>query len=135
LDLGEGHVIADGRTCRAPRGNLALRGSGGEEKLRADLGARAEHGRALERVAQLADVARPGMGEERFERRGSQLEARPAVLSPEASEQLLGEAGQVLPALPERGQLEGEDVQAVEEVLAKAPGGDLGFEVLVGRGE
>ena len=55
----------------------------------------------------------------------------PALLRAEAGEEGLGERQDVLAPLAERGEMDRQDVEAVEEVGAEAAGIDLG---LRGRG-
>ena len=50
----------------------------------------------------------------------------------EAPQKGLGQQGHVAPALAQRRQLDGNDVEAVEEVFAEASGLHLGFEIPVG---
>jgi hypothetical protein len=61
--------------------------------------------------------------------------ARHAVLVAQAREEVLGQGEDVRAALPERRQRDGDDGQAVVEVLAKAPRADGGLQVFVGRGD
>ncbi len=58
-----------------------------------------------------------------------------AVLLPELGEEFAGEEGDVLFALAQGRDVEGDDVEAVEEVLAEVAAGDLLFEVFVGSGD
>ena len=52
-----------------------------------------------------------------------------------AIEELGGEQGDVLAPLAQRRDADLDGVEAVEQVLAKAPGGHLGGEVGIGGGE
>ena len=90
---------------------------------------------ALEDVAQLAHVARPGVALER--RQGVGMDRRHPLAEPgrQLAEKRLGQDRDVLPPLPQRRDAEGHDGDAVEEIGAKAAGGDLRFEVGVAGAE
>ena len=51
------------------------------------------------------------------------------------TDQCTGERDDVAGSLTQRSDLQGEDVQTVEEILAEATGLDLRFQIAVGRGE
>ena len=48
---------------------------------------------------------------------------------------MLGKEGDVLAALAQGGQGDGEDAETVEQVLAKMAGFDFGFQIPVGGGD
>ena len=58
-----------------------------------------------------------------------------ALLAADLVHQEAGEVGDVLHALAQGGQVDRHHVEPVVEVLAEAPGLDLGFEVAVGGGD
>ena len=98
----------DERTCSGIS-SVPIRGSGGQ------------HHRALDHVLQLADVARPVVLHQQVERRSGQLETGFAVLLAVLREEVLREQRDVVLPLAQRRQVDADDVQAVEEVLAEAP--------------
>ncbi len=50
-------------------------------------------------------------------------------------DEMPGQKGNILAPLPQRRQLQGEDVQAIVEIGAKAAGGDGLFEIAIGGGD
>jgi hypothetical protein len=95
---------------------------------------RHQHG-PLDAVGQLADVARPAVGEQRRPRRRLEAGERLAVARGVVRQKVVGQRLEVLGALAQRRQVDDHGVQAVQQVLAKAPGRDLGRQVGVGRGQ
>ena len=88
---------------------------------------------ALHLVLQLAHVARPVVGLEELHRLLREARRGLAELGRVALEEVLGEERDVLAALAQRRHADGEDLEAVVEVLAEAPLGDLLLEVAVRR--
>ncbi len=121
-ELGAG-VALGGRLVGAQRREVGGR----------DAGARVHDDDALDRVAKLADVAGPRVALEGGE--GLGVEAlRPLVVGAgEAFVEVLDERGHVLGPLAQGRNLEGDDVEAVEEVGAEGAPLDLDFEPLVRR--
>src|SRR5262245_59388953 len=104
-DLGEGAREVD----HVPEDGPGPRFLGEAQVGGLDRGAVAEDGRPLQRVLQLADVAGPGVVEERALRSVGQAEALAAHLARVALEEGLGE-GEDVPAAPAEGRdLHGED--------------------------
>src|ERR1041385_4049876 len=104
---GEGHVAP--LPLPAPRAELAREVVDGDGDVAA-----AEDEGALEDVAHLADVAGPGMGEEPFERLGSDEARGAGDRGPEVLEEPGDEREPVLArALAQRGELERHHVEAV----------------------
>src|SRR3990172_2308367 len=121
--------------------DLVLRKPGllGADRRRQVLGPDHSPGRhddqALDQVPQLPDVPRPVVGKEVGERlHGDGLGAL-AVLQREDADEVLDQQRDVLLPPAERGHLDGDDVEPIEEIVAKAAGGDQIREVLVGRGD
>ena len=85
-----------------------------------DDGAARQHGGALDRVLQLAHVARPGVARAGARRCRRDRRSVAAELACRAREELLGERGDVLAPLAQGRQRERDHVEAVEEVLAEA---------------
>ena len=83
-----------------------------------------EDDRALETVAQLADVARPVVGAQPLARRGVELERLLLELSRKRGEKPVDERIDVLAPLAQRRDADREDAHAVEEVLAEEALGD-----------
>src|SRR5262249_20004809 len=109
-------------------GRLHLRG----EVLRLDHRAGGREHQLLDQVLQLADVAGPFVaGPDRLRRAGPGL-LWPALL-PQLAGHLLYQEGQVLDALAQGRQLDRDDVQAIEEVLAEPARVDRAGQVDVRR--
>ncbi len=98
-----------------------------------DLVALAHRAGTLEQVLELAHIAREGIALQRMQRGGRQSARRPALTRSQASEDVLGERGNVLTALAQRRHAQGDDVDAEEEVLAEAPFRDQSPEILMRR--
>ncbi len=114
---------------RAPRA-----GARADPPRPADVAFRQDHG-ALDRVLELAHVARPRVLVEQPSRLGVDAADVRAQARVVAREEVIDEERHVFAALAERGIMNGEDVDAIEEVLAKAPGLGLGREIAVRRGD
>ena len=101
-----------------------------------DARALAEDDRALDRVLELAHVARPAVARRSSARArvGEAVDAL-VVLAREAAKEVLGEDEHVGAAHAQRRHLDVDDVEAVVEVLAEAPFAHLGREIAVGRGD
>ena len=99
------------------------------------LGLGVEDEDALDDVAELADVAGPVVGLELVDGGVGDFDAGAAVLLTELGEELAGEERDVLFAVAQGRDVEGDDVEAVEEVFAEVAAGDLLFEVFVGGGD
>ena len=93
-----------------------------------------QHRQAFHQVGQLAHVARPGI-----QAQGLQRLVGEAHFAAAGAGQLRGDGhhqvGQVVGALAQRGHLDGEHIQAVEQVLAEVTVGDPRFQVAVGGGD
>ena len=89
---------------------------------------------ALDRVAQLADVARPGVGDEQLLRGGRELRAADAPPAARRTRGTAGERQDVLRPLAQRRDHDLHDVEPVEQVLAEAARLHLRVEVAVRRG-
>ncbi len=85
-------------------------------------------------MLQFADIARPVVVEQGIEEFGGGFDARESGALPGVDE-MADEGRDVLFAFAEGGQADGEDVEAVEEVLAETAGGNFGLEVAVGGGD
>src|SRR5439155_8083927 len=96
-------------------------------------GLREEHG-TLDGVIQLADVARPRMGEQRPHRAGVERGDRFPVARHVTPKEVHGERRDVLAAFAERRQLELDRVETKQEILAESTLADLLLEPGVGRG-
>ncbi len=86
-------------------------------------------------VAELADVAGPGPGAEAVVPGGLDAGDGVAVFVLGAGDEAVGEGTDVVGAVAEGGELDDDDVEAVEEVLAEGAVGDGGMEVAVGGGD
>ena len=92
-----------------------------------------ERGRRLDRVLELAHVARPAVRDQPLER--LRLEPDHLGAARRALQEVAGEHGHVLGSLAQRRQRERHHAQAIEEIRAEAAGGHLAGEVAVGRGD
>src|SRR5438445_728234 len=128
LHLADGrHRAAAGRRRRrrAPQHVVG-------QVLDADEPRPAQHHRPLDDVAQLAHVARPVIALELLVRLAGEAADLAVVLPIELLDEALAQQRNVLAALPQRRQVDREDVEPIEEVLAQlAVGNRLGV-VLVG---
>src|SRR4051812_40412710 len=98
--------------------------------------ARAEHDRALDGVAELADVAGPIVRLEEVERfaREPRHAGAPRTLPGLLHEQT-GQPLDLRDTLAQRGNRQRDAVQTEEQVLPERSPRDLGLEVAVGRGD
>ena len=86
----------------------------------------------LDDVEQFADVAGPGMmGQQVDGAAGESIDLLVDALD-RALEKMLGEQGDVFRVLAQRGDIDGEDVEAKIEILAEFPPGDQFLEVPIG---
>src|SRR5271157_4523729 len=90
---------------------------------------------ALDRVLQLADIARPGIAHQQAHR--ALRKAHPGATQGFLilAQEVIGEQRDVILALAERRQRDIDHVYPVEQLLAEASGLDLLFEVAVGRAQ
>jgi hypothetical protein len=91
------------------------------DELDADRRARSQDDRALDDVLELAHIAGPVVRGEQVEGLRRQLQIRFAVLLPVLGQEVPHEQRDVVAALAERRQLDGDHVEAVEEVLPEPP--------------
>ena len=105
---------------RRPARRSRLHGWAGQELGQEDGPARLEQG-LLEHALQLADVARPGVAPQRPPAPPGRRAAchRLAQLAAEAAEEVVDQQRQVVAALAQRRQLDGEDVEPVVQVAAE----------------
>ena len=97
-----------------------------------DLRSGREEDRPLDGVAQLSEVARPGIVQDRGLRRRREALDLPAGLAAEEGEEVAGQVAEIGPVAERRqGQLD--DVEPIEQIVAEPAGGDLGVQVLVRR--
>ena len=93
---------------------------------------RSEHDGALHDVLQFPDVPRPVVLLQQGERLGGDPPGLLAELLAVLLEEVRDQQRDVLPALPERGEVNGDHVQAVEEVLPERAVAHGGLQVFVG---
>ena len=113
---------------------LALRDQGGREVSRLDEIAFGQDRRALHDVAELTNVPRPEILLEQVDRFLIHGADRLAVALVELRQEVLGQQRDVLPAIAQRRQLDGEHVQPVIQVLAQLARLDRLHRVDVGCG-
>src|SRR5262252_9275803 len=87
---------------------------------------------AFDGVVQLAHVAGPGVLRKRVYRRRVERSDEFAIVLGVQLQKMIGEQWDVFPAVAQRRYADFDRVQAEEQVLAEAAGGDLGVEVGVG---
>src|SRR5215813_11659661 len=113
------------------RGGSLLKVQGEQRHL--DLPARREHHGSFDDVLQLTEIAGPGIALEEIERLGSEAVDLLVHLRLGFAQEVMREDGDVLDALAERGEGDGEGVEAVEEVLAELPRSERLLEMTIGR--
>ena len=92
--------------------------------------------RALDDVAELADVTRPVVGlEQRLRRVAEAGPVRPFELGRHAPPEMLGEQGNVALAHAQRGQRDDLEAQAVEQIGTEATLVDQARQMFVGGGD
>ena len=94
-----------------------------------------EVGEPLHQVAQLADVAGPGVAFEPLAGGGGELRRAAAGAAAELAQEMLGQQQHVVAAVAQRRQLERHDVEAEVQVLAESLGADQLGQLLVRGGQ
>ena len=94
-----------------------------------------EGGGALQHVFQLPDVPRPVVGEQLVHSLPGEDLFGHVVFLENFLHQMVNEEADVLLAVPQGGQLQGEGAEAVVQVLAELPGGHLLPQAAVGGGQ
>src|SRR5207245_2147745 len=136
LERGDGRGNCEG--CQGGRGRGAFGdGSGGLElgERDAKVFPRREQDGALDEVFEFADVAGPGIVDERVHGVGGNVFNRFVQLAAVFLHEIAHEKRHVPRALAQRGRLNGENVQTVIEIAAEGFPGDEAGEVLVGGGD
>src|SRR5713101_155162 len=103
--------------------------------VRFDVLLRGHDDQALDEVAEFAHIPRPGIAQQNLHRRVADFLAGTPVGRTEFREKVAREGGDVLAAVAQRRNEEGNHIQAIEEVLAESAAGKLQLEVLVGGGD
>jgi len=138
LDVGqdglERHAAADERAdIQPPPSRAGRRPVVQLEMIGRDDASGRQHDRALNRVLELPDVARPVAGQEPLHRVVADLGRRRPRRRAVLVEEVRHEGRDVLAALAQRRQGDADDVQPVVQVLPEPAAGDVGFEVAVRR--
>ena len=115
--------------CSGSRGRRAAR------RRRRDARARRQNEQTLDRVAQLAHVARPLELRQSLDGLRRDRARRHALAIRQHVDEVRDERRNVLAPLAQRRHVDRHDVQPIEQILAKAPFGDLRLEILVRRRE
>src|SRR5262249_2928476 len=124
-----GDVVANGGAVPEPGGGVGI-----ERKIcLIDRCPAAQEERPMYDVAQLSDVARPGMGLEPCQGIGSETHRLSA--RGELREQMLGEGGNAAAAIAERRKRQRADGEPVEEIVPELPGTSRGQQVAIGGGD
>src|SRR5690242_11496584 len=92
---------------------------------------RANNHEALNEIAHLAHIPRPGIAQEDVHGRSAQLASLLAVGRTEFVEEIAGQRGDVLLALSQRRHKEGDDIEPVKKILAKCTARDFLLEILI----
>jgi enoyl-CoA hydratase/carnithine racemase len=101
----------------------------------ADFVVLAEHDRTEDRVFKLADIPGPSIGRKQAHRFGRNRAHLLAFLRRKTGDEAAHEIGQILHAVAQRRYRDGEDMQAVEQILAELAGADQLKQVAVGGGD
>ena len=88
---------------------------------------------ALDSIFQLADVSGPIVIHHNLQSFRRKLQARAVILSAKLPQEVLGQLGNIFLALAQRREAQGNDVQAIEEVLAELAFHDHLAQVRIGR--
>src|SRR5260370_29487418 len=94
-----------------------------------------ENARALESIAEFADIAGPGVPREHAERRITQLRIGAAVNRANGQKEMIGERQNIGAALTKRRNLKGKNVQPEKKIFAKAAGLHGGGKIDVGESD
>ena len=92
-----------------------------------------QHHGPFDRVAQLADVARPSIAAQRRRRFGRELQSGAAVAQRRRGKKPLGQRRDVLGALAQSGHRQADYIKAVKKVVAKPPRRDFLLQDAIGR--
>src|SRR5579863_7058645 len=103
--------------------------------VRLDARRRTDDHEAFDEILQFANVARPGIAPQHFDRRRAEFFWPLAVFAAEIREKVRGENGNIFRTLAESRNVEGNHVEAVEQVLAEKVARDFLFEFFVGCGD
>src|SRR5438067_3158839 len=120
-----------GPVLQRARGHAAAHHFVGQQ-IEPDHGAGSQHHRALNHVFQFADVARPSVIHQRTQGLGSDVFDRLAVLQGEFLDEIFHQQRNVFLAFAQRRQIHGDDVEAIEEILAEATFFDALLQIHVG---
>src|SRR2546425_5878397 len=128
LDLLEGGPPHPGRPRETPAASRLPRPDGRQpfHVLGRDHRARGENQQPFDRVAELADVARPVVGREALHGLLLELLAREPTLLGELGHEVLDELRDVGATRPQRRDFDRHDIQPEVQVLAEPPRRDLG---------
>src|ERR1035438_1931799 len=127
---GQGEVSSRGKTVSdLMEADLAEDGIAGETV------ALREDGHAFDDVAELAGVAGPGVGVEQGKDGFVEHLAAEIIARAELFQEIFGQQADIVGTLAERGDADGDAVEAVIEILAKLFLGDHASEVAIGGGD
>src|SRR5215469_11473801 len=141
LQLAQDELAFIGAACFVKRAVRLMRGfDDAAEKFRRemvglDADLRADNDQALDQIPEFADVAGPGITEKNFKRAVREFARALAVSGAKFVEEVAGKNRNVFLAVAQRRNKEGNDVEAIEQILAEAAVRDFLFEILVGGGD
>src|SRR5437660_4826174 len=114
---------------RGPRAGGRLGAHRDAELLARQQAAVGDDARPLDGILQLADVARPAVGQQDVARAAAQPGLAAPHLDAELAHEMAGQQQDVVAALAQRGQVDAEHGQAIEEVVTEPAVGDRALEV------
>ena len=94
-----------------------------------------ERGQPAHLVGQLPDISRPAIQDQELHRFFGEAEIALAVLQRVLAQVVVGERGNFDAPLPQRRDVQRDDIETIEEVFAEPALGDQAVEVGVGRGD
>src|SRR5262249_2324444 len=103
--------------------------------MRLDTRLRADDHKPLDKIAEFAHVARPGIPQENFQCGVTELTSPLAIGGAEVIEEISRQNGDVFFAVAKRRNEEGNHVQTIEQILAKGAAANFLLEVLIRGGE
>src|SRR5271169_3437813 len=127
-------LVQTGKLAQAPASTVAIN-QGGEVFAFEPRHSRVHDDNALNQIAQLADVPRPGVAHEGVERVIGKFLRAAIVGLREFLQEIPRQLGDVLFAVAQRWNVEGNHVKPVEEVFAEIALGDFVFKVFIRRGD
>src|SRR5438270_13870386 len=89
----------------------------------------------LHEVPKFANIARPRIAKQDFPSSLAEFAGFFAIGRAELPQKVVRQRGNIFSAIAQRGNVEGNDIQAIKKVLPECPAGDFLFKVLISRGD